>query len=427
MADKKYLAVINNGTEDLYLQDLEAQASIEEIKETIKNGSSYIGKFVSAVVDGETVTTLNDGDAPTSITTTKGTYVPGTPADGQTQLNNGDYTIVAGASGDPSLEFMWDGDAFSEFGSTSVLKGLAFKDSASGSYTPAGTNAASAVTLSGEAKSKMVTTSVYGVGGEETVHDTPTLNTTDITGVNGSTTTHDTPTLNTTDIVGIDGSTTTHDTPTLNTTNITGVEGSTTTHDTPTLNTTDIIGINGSTTTHDTPTLNTTNVKEVDTFSQGTLPSMSYDATNKKLTFNPGVLASLSTKNTAVGTSLTAGSEVAVPVAAAAATAVGTSLTAGAAVTVPVAAAAATAVGTSLTAGSEVTVPVAAAAATAVGISLTAGTAKTVATKASAATTVATGALDAEGAGAEVVTQSNNAGTAAAQTFSGTAATITVE
>ncbi len=362
---KKYLAVINNGTEDLYLQDLEAQASIEEIKETIKNGSSFIGKFVSAVVGGETVTTLNDGDAPTSITTTKGTYVPGTPAEGQTQLNNGDYTIIAGTGGAASLEFMWDGNAFSEFGSTSVLKGLAFKDSASGSYTPAGSNAASAVSLSGEAKSKMVTTSVYGVAGEETLHDTPTLNTTNIVGVDGSVTTHDTPTLNTTNIVGVDGSVT----------------------------------------THDTPTLNTTNVKEVDTFSQGTLPSMTYDETNKKLTFNAGALASLATKNTAVGTSLTAG----------------------AAVTVPVAAAAATAVGTSLTAGAAVTVPVAADAATAVGISLTAGTAKTVATKAAAATTVATGALDAEGAGAEVVTQSNNAGTAAAQVFSGTAATITVQ
>ena len=154
---KLYIEVLNDGTQDLYIRDAEAQEEIEKIKETIKNGASYIGKFVSAVVGGETVTTLKDGDAVTSITTTKGTFVPGTPASGQYKLNEGDFTEIQGTAGKPSVEFMWNGTAMDEFGSTSLLKSLAFKDSASGSYTPAGTNAASAVSFTGQTDGDFVT------------------------------------------------------------------------------------------------------------------------------------------------------------------------------------------------------------------------------------------------------------------------------
>lgn len=140
-----------------YVKDADAREEIAEIKETIKNGAHFIGKLVSAVVGGETVTTLNDGDVPTSITTDEGTFVPGTPGEGQEQLTNGDYLYVQGAEGKPTLEFMWTGTKLSEYGSTSVLKALAFKDSASGTYTPAGSNAASAVTFSGTADGDFVT------------------------------------------------------------------------------------------------------------------------------------------------------------------------------------------------------------------------------------------------------------------------------
>ena len=140
-----------------YVKDADAREEIAEIKETIKNGAHFIGKLVSAVVGGQTVTTLNDGDVPTSITTDEGTFVPGTPAEGQSKLNNGDYLYVQGAEGKPTLEFMWTGTKLSEYGSTSVLKALAFKDSASGTYTPAGTNAASAVTFTGTADGDFVT------------------------------------------------------------------------------------------------------------------------------------------------------------------------------------------------------------------------------------------------------------------------------
>lgn len=154
---KLYVEVLNNGSQDLYIRDAEAQEEIAQIKETIKNGASYIGKFVSAVVNGETVTTLKDGDAVTSITTTKGTFVPGTPASGQNKLNEGDYVEIQGTGGKPSVEFMWNGTGMDEFGSTSLLKSLAFKDRASGSYTPAGTNASSAVTFTGQTDGDFVT------------------------------------------------------------------------------------------------------------------------------------------------------------------------------------------------------------------------------------------------------------------------------
>jgi hypothetical protein len=139
-----------------YVKDADAREEIAEIKNAVKNGASFIGKFTSAVVGGQTVTTLNDGDAPTSITTDVGTFVTGTPAEGEEQLKNGDYLIVVGTGTAASLEFMWTGTKLSEFGSTSVLKGLAFKDQATGTYTPAGTNAPSAVTFTGTADDDFV-------------------------------------------------------------------------------------------------------------------------------------------------------------------------------------------------------------------------------------------------------------------------------
>ena len=154
---KLYISVFNDGTNDLYIKDAEAREEIEDIKESIKNGAHFLGTFVSAVVGGQTVDTLNDGDGVTSITTSEGTFVPGTPGTGQEQLSNGDYTIVNRSAGQASLEFMWTGTKFAEFGSTSVLKGLAFKDSATGSVTAAGTNSASAVTFTGGTDADFVT------------------------------------------------------------------------------------------------------------------------------------------------------------------------------------------------------------------------------------------------------------------------------
>lgn len=139
-----------------YVKDADAREDIARILEIIKNGASYIGKFVSAVVGGETVSDLKEGDVPTSITTTKGTFVTGTPGEGETQLNAGDYTQIV-RDGKSNVELMWNGESIDEFGSTSMLKALAFKDSASGKFTPAGTNAPSAVSFTGTADGDFVT------------------------------------------------------------------------------------------------------------------------------------------------------------------------------------------------------------------------------------------------------------------------------
>ena len=139
-----------------YVKDAEAREDIAAIQEILQNGSRYIGKFTSAVVGGETVTSLKDGDVVTSITTTTGTYVTGTPTGTEKQLIAGDYCQHE-VSGKSTTEWMWNGSSIDEFGSTSLLKALAFKDSASGSYTPAGTNAPSAVTFTGQTDGDFVT------------------------------------------------------------------------------------------------------------------------------------------------------------------------------------------------------------------------------------------------------------------------------
>jgi hypothetical protein len=154
---KKYFSYLElvDGSKK-YVKDAEAREDIARILDIIKNGSRYIGKFVSAVVGGETVNDLKEGDVPTSITTTKGTFVTGTPAEGQEALMVGDYTQIV-RDGKSNIELMWNGQAIDEFGSTSMLKALAFKDSASGSFTPAGTNAASQVTFAEGAGSNFAT------------------------------------------------------------------------------------------------------------------------------------------------------------------------------------------------------------------------------------------------------------------------------
>lgn len=139
-----------------YARDAEAQADIAHILEILQNGSRYIGKFTSAVVGGETVTELHQGDVVTSITTSKGTFVTGTPSGTEKQLLAGDYCQYE-RTGQNAIEWMWNGDAIDEFGSTSMLKALAFKDSASATYTPAGSNAPSAVSFTGTADGDFVT------------------------------------------------------------------------------------------------------------------------------------------------------------------------------------------------------------------------------------------------------------------------------
>lgn len=208
-----------------------------------------------------------------------------TDSDGVVDTLQEVFALFSGISDDETLaEYFQSLSArISTLENTSVSLGtLAFKNSASGVMTPSGTNSTSQVSLTGEEKSRMVTTKIIGVNAE-------TL------------------------------------------------------------------------TVHDTPTLSKTTIKEVKSFNGGTAPTIVYDKDTRKVTLNVGTAASLVTKNTEVGNGLVEGDAV------------------------------------------------------------------QVAKKNDSSTTVATGALNANGQGGEVVTKSNDGGTAAAQTFTGNQGNVTVQ
>lgn len=163
-----------------------------------------------------------------------------------------------------------------------------------------GTNAASSVTLSGGATSKLVTTTIKGVAGTTTLHDTPTLNTTNVGSASnwsaGSLPSLGAPTTKkfgtsltagTAVAVDIDG---------IN------CHVPTTGDDVETL----VFLSASKTTLHDTPTLN----KAIALTAQGT--------------FSKGTLPSLTITNTAVGNELVAGTATVVATASANATTVAT-------------------------------------------------------------------------------------------------------
>lgn len=101
--------------------DSSARKEIETIKERQSSVMSYAGITTTALSDGATT-------KPIKIQKADGTEVEYTQA-------NGDVVEYG------KLEFIWSdkNGYWSEFGSTGSLKALAFKSSASGSYTPAGT------------------------------------------------------------------------------------------------------------------------------------------------------------------------------------------------------------------------------------------------------------------------------------------------
>ena len=144
MADKKYLSKIVKGSDTLWLKDAEARVSIEDIYSKISGGLHYLGK---------STTPIDDGDATGPWVIDGVTYVVSNPAEGQKALAAGDIAIYG------ESEFIWSGASgkWQEFGSTGSLGALAFKDSASGDYTPAGTNAPSAVSFTGGTDGDFVT------------------------------------------------------------------------------------------------------------------------------------------------------------------------------------------------------------------------------------------------------------------------------
>lgn len=135
--DKKYLSKLTFGSNTYDLKDAEARGLIADIQASITGAMHYLGASTTAIADG---------DATGPWTIDGATYIAsGTPAEGQVLLKAGDVATYG------ELEFVWGGATpkWHEYGSTGSLKALAFKDSATGSITCAGTNSDSAVSFSG--------------------------------------------------------------------------------------------------------------------------------------------------------------------------------------------------------------------------------------------------------------------------------------
>ena len=300
VGSEKYEIVDKQGREQISINT----NNIDDLYDIVAGGVHYRGKTTSNIFDGADVNPII--------------------INGETYTAQAGDLVIKDVEGGESLEFVFDGTVWSELGSTGVLGTLAYKDNAStqykpkgsvtttlsqtntqatltkGDYTPAGTNAASSVTLSGGATSKLVTTTIKGVAGTTTLHDTPTLNTTNVGSASGwsagSLPSLGAPTTKkfgtsltagTAVAVDIDGinchvPTTGDDLETL----VFQSASKTTLHDTPTLHTEDAVTAQG-------------------TFSKGTLPS-------------------LTITNTAVGNELVAGTATVVATASANATTVAT-------------------------------------------------------------------------------------------------------
>lgn len=114
MADISKITLPSGTTYDL--KDPTARAQIEALRGQVTGQVHYVGVTTTALTNQSTNKPIQIGGA------------------NYTQVN-GDIVIYG------EEEFIWSDsdDKWHEFGSTGSLKGLAFKDSASGSMTPAGT------------------------------------------------------------------------------------------------------------------------------------------------------------------------------------------------------------------------------------------------------------------------------------------------
>jgi len=115
------------------IKDANARERITTLEAVVQGGVHFIGKTTSAIVDGST----------TNPVTIEG---------------KGSFTAVAGdiVTRGSNAEYIFDGTKWLEFGDLSGLKALAYKDSASGSYTPAGT--VSKPTFTGSSSTVTITT-----------------------------------------------------------------------------------------------------------------------------------------------------------------------------------------------------------------------------------------------------------------------------
>lgn len=132
-----------------YMRDVEARAAItaiearvdlaeedvETLKVAVKGGTHFIGKCLTALSDRCTTNPVR------------------VIADGQEKTvtgKAGDFTVCEKqvGSGTVGMEYLFDGTRWTELGSTGTLGLLAYKDSASGSFTPQGSVSAPHINVS---------------------------------------------------------------------------------------------------------------------------------------------------------------------------------------------------------------------------------------------------------------------------------------
>ena len=118
------------------LKDATARTAIESIKSSTTGAMHYIGITATALNNGATTNPIKIDNADVTA-------------------KSGDVAIYG------ELEFVWNGAKWDEFGSTGSLKALAFKDSATASYTPTGSVSAPSVSVAVNTTS---VTPISGVG-----------------------------------------------------------------------------------------------------------------------------------------------------------------------------------------------------------------------------------------------------------------------
>mgnify|MGYP006988874681 CR=1 FL=1 len=115
MADLSRITLPSGTTYDI--KDAQARQDIDALRQAAVGGMHFIGITTTILSDGDTTSTITiDGSNITLDTTDAGSLAI-----------YGEY------------EFVWTGSKWQEFGSTGSLKSLAFKDTATTSYQPAGT------------------------------------------------------------------------------------------------------------------------------------------------------------------------------------------------------------------------------------------------------------------------------------------------
>ena len=136
MADISEITLPSGATYDI--KDATARHDISILKGSSTGAMHYAGVTTSALANGSSTSPIKINNVD---------YTP----------SNGDVVIYE------SLEFVWStsDNKWHEFGSTGSLKGLAFKDSASASYTPAGSVSAPTVSVAVNTAS---VTPISGVG-----------------------------------------------------------------------------------------------------------------------------------------------------------------------------------------------------------------------------------------------------------------------